>query len=343
MGDPILRLPCQVAIPLFSGISLVPLSTGRRPMDRRVPCSILQLAVLLLSISGQALAQDRQMTTVAMRPHHGTRVILAVKVNGAGPYDFMVDTGATITVVDADLVDELKLPIEGSVAIHSFAAVSTGWQSKTREITVGDLTVKNVGIVSMMKPLPGVGIPGIRGILGENFLHHFDLLIDNQHRQVSFDIGTDLAASLIGDHVVITSASTSAERGEYLRPRISVTIKDVGDAKVLLDSGANELTLFRWGNPFSRAIDGSGLQTINGKLPCNSEQRTVQFSRHNVSEVDVATCVSALVRPESTEGILPTAMFKQVFISHAASYVIINPAVSRGGFGNTVRFTASSR
>jgi predicted aspartyl protease len=334
IGNPILRLPCQLGMPLFGRTPFLLRSTGRSPMRRTVLWSILQLAVLPFSISGQALAQDRQMTTVAMRPHHGTRVIVAVKVNGAGPYDFMVDTGATFTVVDADLMEELKLPIDGSVAIHSIAGVSAGWRSQAGEITVGDLTVKNVDIVSMRKPLSGSGISGIRGILGENFLHHFDLLIDNQHRQVSLDIGAGLAALLSGDHLVISSASTSAERGENLRPRVMVTIEDVGEAKVLFDSGANELILFRWGNPFGPAIEGSGLEMINGKLLCNSEQRKVHFSRHNVSEVDVATCLSAAVRPGSNEGILPTAMFKQVFFSHAASYVIINPVVSHGGIGS---------
>ena len=254
MDDPILRLPCQLGIPLFAGIPLLLRSTGRSPMRRTVLWSILLLAVLPFSISGQALGQDRQMTTVAMRPLTSTRVIVAVKVNGAGPYDFMVDTGATFTAVGSDLMEELKLPIEGSVTIHSFAGVSAGRRSEAREIMVGDLTVKNVDIVSMMKPLPGSGIPGIRGILGQNFLHHFDLLIDNQHRQVTLDIGGGLAASLSGDHLVISSAPTSAERGEFLRPRVTVTIEDVGEANVLFDSGANELILFRWGNPFSRAI-----------------------------------------------------------------------------------------
>jgi gag-polyprotein putative aspartyl protease len=343
MGDPILRLPCKLGILLFGRIPLLLRGTGRSPMRRAGLWSILQLAVLTSPISGQAFSQDRQTTTVAMRPHHGTRVIVGVKVNGAGPYDFMVDTGATYTVVDADLMEQLRLPIEGPGTIHSMTGVSAGWRSEAREITVGDLTVRNVDLVSMMKPLPGSGIPHIRGILGENFLNHFDLLIDNQHRQVSLDIGAGLATSLSGDHLVISSASRAAERGEYLRPRVTVTIEDVGEAKVLLDSGANELILFRWGSPFSRAIDGNGLEMINGKLPCNSEQRTVHFSRHNVSTVDVATCLTAAARPGSNEGLLPTAIFKQVFISFAASYVIINPVVSQRGIGSRVSFTASSR
>src|ERR1700685_2049227 len=140
-------------------------------MRRTLSCFILQLAIVLLSNPWQALAQGPRMATVAMRPYHDTRVVVAVKGNGAGPYDFMVDTGATIPVVDAALVDQLKLPIEGSVTIHSFAAASAGSRSIAREIKVGDLTVKDVAIVSMKNPLLGSERPSIRGILGENFLH----------------------------------------------------------------------------------------------------------------------------------------------------------------------------
>ncbi len=52
-----------------------------------------------------------------MRPYKGTRSVVAVKVNGAGPYDFMVDTGATITVLDTALFHELGLRAMGSSRI----------------------------------------------------------------------------------------------------------------------------------------------------------------------------------------------------------------------------------
>jgi predicted aspartyl protease len=312
-------------------------------MRRTLSCFILQLAIVLFSNPWQALAQGPRMATVAMRHYHDTRAVVAVKVNGAGPYDFMVDTGATITVVDTDLVDQLKLPIEGTGTIHSFAAASTVWRSTAREIMVGDLTVKNVAIVSMKNPLLGSERPSIRGILGENFLHHFDLLIDNQHRRVTLDIGNELAASLHGEHLVIRSTPTLAEQGEYLRPRLSVRIKDMGDTNVLLDSGANELIVFHWGNPLADESIGNDVKALNGKVRCSARLSTMYFSAHTFKDVEFAACVSVTVQPGSQEGILPTAIFRQVFISHAASYVIINPTASQVGFGSGATVAASLR
>src|SRR5687767_10637904 len=37
-------------------------------------------------------------------------IIVSVKVNGQGPYDFVLDTGATFTCVDNELAEQLKLP-----------------------------------------------------------------------------------------------------------------------------------------------------------------------------------------------------------------------------------------
>jgi hypothetical protein len=152
-----------------------------------------------------------------------------------------------------------------------------------------------------------------------------------------------LAASLHGEHLVIRSTPTLAEQGEYLRPRLSVRIKDMGDTNVLLDSGANELIVFHWGNPLADESIGNDVKTINGKVRCSARLSTMYFSAHNFKDVEFAACVSVTVQPGSQEGILPTAIFRQVFISHAASYVIINPTASRVGFGSGATVTASLR
>jgi hypothetical protein len=40
----------------------------------------------------------------------------------------------------------------------------------------------------------------------------------------------------------------------------------------------------------------------------------------------MVSCQGASVKANGNEGLLPTAIFKQIFISHAGSYAIINPA-----------------
>jgi hypothetical protein len=44
-----------------------------------------------------------------------------------------------------------------------------------------------------------------------------------------------------------------------------------------------------------------------------------------VGNLPMVSCQSATVKAQDSEGILPTGLFKQVFISHAGSYAILNP------------------
>jgi len=305
-------------------------------------CALLMLSLLLFSLTSYTSAQDSQTATVLMKHYPGTRAVVAVMVNGKGPYDFIVDTGATMTIVDQALFAELKLPIQGRIAVYSSAAVSSGLGS-TGEISINTLFVRNLSVVGMETLIGGTEYRGVRGILGENFLHNFDILIDNQHKQISLDAGHVLADTLTGDHLAIRFASAPGEEDAHLRPRLLVRVHNFGDADVLLDSGATEMVLFRWGSPNSRQSDGTALQTINGKLPCAATLNTVNFSTHNLLEIVVATCVSGTVRPGSHEGILPTAIFKQIFISHAGSYVIVNPVRLRSVSEDGVMLAASSR
>jgi gag-polyprotein putative aspartyl protease len=307
-------------------------------------CALLMLSLSLFSLTSYTSAQDSQTATVLMKHYPGTRAVVAVMVNGKGPYDFILDTGATMTIVDQALFAELKLPIQGRIAVYSSAAVSNGLGSTAREISINTLSVQNLSVVGMETLLGGTEYRGVRGILGENFLHNFDILIDNRHKQISLDAGHVLADTLTGDHLAIRFASAPGEEEDaHLRPRVLVRVHDFGDADVLLDSGATEMVLFRWGSPNSRQSDGTALQTINGKLPCEAMLNAVNFSTHNRLEIVVATCVSGTVRPGSHEGILPTAIFKQLFISHAGSYVIVNPVRLRSVSEDGVMLAASSR
>src|ERR1041384_5907620 len=43
-----------------------------------------------------------------LAPPNDAAIIVPVKINGRGPYKFVLDTGATFTCIDQKLVDELK-------------------------------------------------------------------------------------------------------------------------------------------------------------------------------------------------------------------------------------------
>jgi len=117
----------------------------------------------------------------------GPLLVVPVMVNGSGPYDFMVDTGSQLNVLDPALAGHLHLQTEAHVGLVTTASV------KGASVAVVDLL--QVGSYAIQHPLAAVQDLGmlqaadsrIRGVLGENFLGHFDLLFDYGRKLLCFD------------------------------------------------------------------------------------------------------------------------------------------------------------
>jgi predicted aspartyl protease len=164
-----------------------------RGRDGVTYCALLCVVILLSFAAVPVSAEAPHTVTVSMRPSKGARTVVAVKLNGAGPYDFMVDTGATVTVLDIALFHELGLQAEGSSGVTSSAGVTNQIRSVVKEVALDCLSSQNIAVVSMKSPVAGSDDRAVRGILGENFLRHFDILFDNQHRKITLDEVADLA------------------------------------------------------------------------------------------------------------------------------------------------------
>jgi predicted aspartyl protease len=100
-----------------------------------------------------------------------------VKINGKGPYDFVIDTGATQTVVSEKLAAEAGLQHITSTVV--FGIGGTGKVEtklyKVKELTAGDVTVKNTPVGTFNDPL----ISQIAdGILGTSIFSDFIVTID---------------------------------------------------------------------------------------------------------------------------------------------------------------------
>lgn len=117
-------------------------------------------------------------------------LIVPVKINGKGPYDFVLDTGATFTCVDQPLAEELKLPdwsgplgsvvISGGEGQMGFVKIDTlevGNTARASELVACKLDL------SRMQP-PGFGI---KGLVGLNFLKSYRVTIDFERNILRLD------------------------------------------------------------------------------------------------------------------------------------------------------------
>jgi len=118
----------------------------------------------------------------------GGRPVVEVSINGKGPYDFILDTGANITVVDAALSQELQLSSSGV----STALVGGGAGPQTvniSEMRVGEAQLHDMMAAAM--PLGGFfkdqGAP--RGVLSAAMLPGYLLTFDYPGKQITLVTG----------------------------------------------------------------------------------------------------------------------------------------------------------
>src|SRR5215813_6584559 len=79
--------------------------------------------LFLVTITALALPQSPDVNPpVPVQTVGGYLMIVPVTINGAGPYQFLLDTGTNTTLVDPSLAAELSLKSVGKMALTSLAS-----------------------------------------------------------------------------------------------------------------------------------------------------------------------------------------------------------------------------
>src|SRR5215469_8925328 len=171
--------------------------------------SILNLltAISLAAFSVTALRGERHCPgngpSVPLRVVQETLIVAPMTINGSGPYDFLVDTGAQITTIDPRLAARLNLRTEGITGVSGVASFGRKNFTHLAKVEIGGHPVDDVlAIVDDLLQLHQADAK-IRGIVGEDYLAHFDLLIDNEHRMLCLDESGTIAAEMKGFHVTL--------------------------------------------------------------------------------------------------------------------------------------------
>ena len=109
-----------------------------------------------------------------------------VYINGRGPINFVLDTGATLTCIDVSLSRELRLPELGTMGGVAIGAMSTGAIQTVRMDTlrIGNASAYNLAACRLdLAPLRAA--LGVQGLVGLNFLKEFDVALDFDRRVVT--------------------------------------------------------------------------------------------------------------------------------------------------------------
>jgi hypothetical protein len=296
-------------------------------------------SISLAAITLPALhSQPRCPGNIASLPFHlvhGYRIILPVVINHTGPYPFLLDTGTGSTIVDPLLATELHLKTQGPAEVDGISFITHDSFAYLDLLEAGSHSVAHDPVAMHdLQPLQAADLH-FRGIVGGDFLAHFDVLMDYAHSMLCLDNTKVMQAAMKGGHIaLVTPPETADEVSLITLPMIPVHLSGFGGRQLLLilDSGANAPLLFSHGAHLApgffqakaaHAFGADGVKREFSILPPQSMQIGSLNTQKVSFAVPAGSAENALTSRE--DGLLTTVLFRRVFISYADRFVVLDP------------------
>ena len=140
-----------------------------------------------------------------------TRLTVAVLVNGRGPYQFIVDSGADTSVVGLRIANDQQLPLGRPATLHGMTSRNIVDRVKVAELTLGPTIIRNLQLPALAESdLGGAGMIGI------DALHHQRLMMDFEKRVIKVEDARIPEKTRPGDIVVIARR----QRGQLILTQV---------------------------------------------------------------------------------------------------------------------------
>lgn len=124
------------------------------------------------------------VAVAALRIDYGGWFTVSATVNGRGPFDFIIDTGATQSLVFESLHAAMAFPPSGGGAQRVLGIASAGAFPTYRigEISVGAAKISDLTTVVLPNWIAGERSP--QGVLGLDFLERYFIVFDAESRSL---------------------------------------------------------------------------------------------------------------------------------------------------------------
>ena len=244
-------------------------------MRLRIRLSNFIPLILLLSLSSQVDAQHPKRNKVARNPSRrppkihfisgdnalkipfeltGNLILLRARLNDSAPLLFILDTGATDTVIDSQLAKTLRLKALGRTVETGGAGTASALIFKATSLKLPNVEATNLTLYGL--PIDSLSAPlgrKISGVIGNDILKQLVVEVDYASEVISFYEPEGYQYSRAGDVIPITFESNYP----FVRARITLDGRRVIEGKFEIDSGATNAILFN--TPFvdrNRLLEG---------------------------------------------------------------------------------------
>ena len=159
-----------------------------------------------------------------------TRLTILVRINGQGPFRFIVDSGADRSVVGTGVAAQLGLPDQGEVTLHGMSGTS-----RVRTLTIDTLQVGTNVMSHLRVPALLEANIGAQGILGIDALAEQRLMLDFERKTITVeDSSKPMRAG--SDEIIVVARR---RRGQLILTQLEVRGRPV---LAVIDTGS-EITV----------------------------------------------------------------------------------------------------
>ncbi|HEY0131456.1 MAG TPA: aspartyl protease family protein [Allosphingosinicella sp.] len=149
-----------------------------------------------------------------------TRLSVEVRVNGRGPYQFVVDSGADTSVVGLRIARDLQLPLGTPVTLNNMTDRNIVDRVRVESLSLGPSIIRNLQLPALREAdLGGAGMIGIDALARQR------LMMDFEKRLIRVEDASRPAKSQPGDIVV----TARLQRGQLI-------LTEVKAGRVTLDA-----------------------------------------------------------------------------------------------------------
>ncbi len=281
-------------------------------------------AIVQLQGLNVPLPRVKGTATVAITVLEKTQVYTATVMVGNLPRQFLVDTGASTTLLSAGMVSELKLPgravpkerLSSAVAGNECASMKATLH-ELPPLTLGSLEIRGVNGLHFEKAT----VPdGLSGAMGMDILRQFDLKLNPKAKTLAF-----LSASVLPTASSASAIPLQKKLGVFLA---KLTLNGQGPFTFLLDTGADSTFISQ---AIAQRLTLSNRQPMQVLGFCGlesaerSQLASTKLQQHEQKNIEAIILSSPILKLLGVDGILG-----QNFLSKYRQYWRFTPSTIGG-------------
>jgi hypothetical protein len=295
----------------------------------KVFASLVLAATVVSTLSAETRCPGN-VANLPFRTVNRHQIIVPVSINHAGPFSFLLDTGTQMTMVDPALAAALHLETTGKAEVASVGVQAAASFAQADLVEAGSHSVANQKVlVYDLANLQATGL-NIQGVLGEDFLEQFDMLIDNGHSLLCLDDSAAMRGEVKGSRIPLLAQADGSQLASSLIvvARLSDGMRPV---RLKLDSGSNVPFLYNTSEYMALGMfRGASLHGGSGgaqKTFMALPPQDVRIGSAELGKVPFITIAGVQKNTHASQfdGLLTMGLFKRVFINHADHYAVLEP------------------